>query len=313
MKSFVTCVACAALLVLTGAGAHGDNNRSLVAEGAVLDAHTHLISQPLLDMLTGGGVPTTGADELIAQLDAAHIEKAIVLALGYFPQLDDAGSARENDYVAAEVARYPDRLIGFCGINPHNDGALAEIERCLDQSGMVGIKLQGAEYDWEDADQVAAISAVLGKASEMDVPVLLHVNGPPLDAKAMMNVLATLGQNRATRVTIAHAGGLLDHEMDTYLVTQYSVPPLIDPTNLYMDLSGHLEYYEDAPLSRREMMVWRCRKWGIEKLFFGSDYLSAAPAQTPLEALQTLTRYPFTQEEIDTILGNDASAWLQGR
>ncbi len=47
---------------------------------------------------------------------------------------------------------------------------------------------------------------------------------------------------------------------------------MINPTNLYMDLSATLKFYQDAPLSKREMMVWRFRKWGIGKLFFGSDY-----------------------------------------
>jgi uncharacterized protein len=285
---------------------------ALTVKGAALDAHTHLISQPLLDSMTGGGVPTAGADDLIAQLDAAHIDKAVVLALGYDPSLDEAGSAAENDFAAAEIAQFPARLIGFCGINPLSAGALKEIDRCLSHASMLGIKLQGSNYDWEDPDQVAAISAVLTKAGEKNVPVLLHVNGAPLDAKGVMNVLETLGANQNTRITIAHAGGIIDSEIEIYLATQYLVPPLLNPENLYMDLSASLKFYQDAPLSKRELMVWRFRKWGIAKLFFGSDYLSAAPQQTPLEALATLRRYPFTPEELDIILGNNGSAWLYG-
>lgn len=36
------------------------------------------------------------------------------------------------------------------------------------------------------------------------------------------------------------------------------------------------------------------------------------PRATPAEALETLASYPFTQDEIDTILGNDGSTWLNG-
>ena len=128
----------------------------------------------------------------------------------------------------------------------------------------------------------------------------------------MMNVLETLGDNQNTRITLAHTGGVMDSEIEVYLATQYLVPPLINPQNLYMDLSASLRFYQDAPLAKRELMVWRFRKWGIKKLFFGSDYLVAAPQQTPLEALATLARYPFTQDELDTILNNDGSAWLYG-
>ena len=37
---------------------------------------------------------------------------------------------RENDWTSRQVARYPDRLIGFCGLNPLKDYALDELQRC---------------------------------------------------------------------------------------------------------------------------------------------------------------------------------------
>ena len=107
--------------------ADSSTNHTLAARGAALDAHTHLMSQSLLDHLTGGGVPTAGADDLIAHLDAAKVERAVVLGLGYFDGLDDAAAAAENDFTASEVAKYPDRLIGFCGINPLLPGGSAEV------------------------------------------------------------------------------------------------------------------------------------------------------------------------------------------
>ncbi|MBW2722831.1 MAG: amidohydrolase [Deltaproteobacteria bacterium] len=288
------------------------DHSSLIAPGAALDAHTHFISQPLLDQLTGGGVPTGGAEDLIAHLDAANIDKAVVLGLGYWALPDDSNVAAENDFTATEVAKFPERLVGFCGINPRFDSALDEIDRCLSHPNMLGIKLQGGDYDWTDTDLVSRISAVLDRAGEIGAPVMLHVSGEPLDSAAMRNVLETLGANQETRITIAHAGGSADWETEIYLITQSLVPPLLDARNLYMDLSSSLKFYQDAPLSKREVMVWRFRKWGIDKLFFGSDYLRIAPQQTPVEALETLTKYPFTQQELDTILGNDGSAWLYG-
>jgi predicted TIM-barrel fold metal-dependent hydrolase len=289
------------------------NQSLLIARGASLDAHTHLISQPLLDLLTGGGIPTGGAEDLIAHLDAANVDKAVVLSLGYWSLPDDSNMAAENDFTAMEVAKFPERLVGFCGINPKFDSALGEIERCLSHPNMLGIKLQGGDYDWTDPELVSAISAVLGKAGKMGAPVLLHVSGAPLDSDAMGSVFETLGENQDTRITIAHAGGSADWETEIYLIPQYLVPPLLDARNLYMDLSASLKFYQDAPLSKREVMVWRFRKWGIEKLFFGSDYLKVAPQQTPAEALETLTRFPFTQQEIDTILENDGAEWLYGK
>lgn len=314
-KGLTALLCCTTILgsVLGTANAHPTKEERLTASGAALDAHTHLISQPLLDGLTGGGVPTAGAEDLIAQLDAANVKKAVVLGLGYWTLPDDSNAAAENDFTAREVAKFPDRLIGFCGINPLFDSALDEMDRCLKHPNMIGIKLQGGTYDWEDEKFLKAINAVLKKAGEKGAPVMLHVNGAPVMGKSIMNIIKTLGANRNTRITIAHAGGAADWENEAYTIVQSIVPSKLDPTNLYMDLSASLKYYQDAPLAKREVMVWRFRKFGIEKLFFGSDYLNIAPQQTPVEAIETLTRYPFTQKELDTILNNDGSDWLYGK
>lgn len=54
-KAAVALLAGATLLACTTSSKHPP---SLVARGAALDAHMHLISQPLLDGVTGGRVPT---------------------------------------------------------------------------------------------------------------------------------------------------------------------------------------------------------------------------------------------------------------
>ncbi|MFC1983167.1 amidohydrolase family protein [Chloroflexota bacterium] len=288
---------------------------ALEVSGAVIDVHTHLMSQALTDGLTGGGVPASTADDLIAQLDEANIQKAIVHSLGYWGLPNDSNMAPENDFVAAEVAKYPDRLIGFIGINPLYESAISEIDRGLDMLGMVGIKLQlpSSGVDLENEEHVAAVSQVLDKARERNIPVLMHVSGPPLDSQAAMNVFGLLGSHPDVRLVIAHCGGELDWELEAYLVGTQTVPQMINNENFYLDLSAHLDLYKDAPLSKRELIVWRLRKWGLERVLFGSDYLQLAPAETPKEALETLSKYPFTQEEIDLITSNNALTWLEGQ
>ena len=165
LLSSVTLLACTTVKEFKSSAAS-----PLIARGAVLGAHTHNISQALLDGLTGGGVSTVGADDLIAQLDAAHVDKAVALSLGYWTLPDDSNMAAENDFTATEVAKYPDRLIGFCGINPRYDSALDEIERSLSHPNTLGIKLQGSAYNWTDPNLMSAISAILKKAGEKDAP-----------------------------------------------------------------------------------------------------------------------------------------------
>jgi hypothetical protein len=84
-------------------------------------------------------------------------------------------------------------------------------------------------------------------------------------------------------------------------------------SNAWVDVSACLEYFQDSPRSQRELIVWRLEKWGIANVLFGSDYLQFLPEQTPQEALKTLTRYPFTQRQLNRIVGNDGAQWLQGK
>jgi predicted TIM-barrel fold metal-dependent hydrolase len=261
-------------------------------------------------------VPSPGGEDLVARLDEANVRRAIILSAAYFGApvglTDDSNVAPENDFVAAEVAKYPDRLIGFCGINPTLDSAIAEIDRCLDLPGMVGIKLhlEGSGVDMTNESHVAGLEAVLARIEEVDAPVLIHVadpNGLPLDNAGFANLAGVLSAHPAVRVAHAHCAGNTDD--DTIEMWLRIGGSGYDPQTSYVDVSACLSYFSDAPLAQRELMVWRLRKWGIDHVLFGSDYF-AFFGDTPLQALETLTKYPFTQQELDTILANDGADWL---
>jgi hypothetical protein len=89
-----------------------------------IDHHQHLFS-PATAALAPGLVPVSAAD-LVKLLDDAGIRRAAVFSVAYQfgnpnrPSVDDeyAKVRAENDWTSQEVARFPDRLRGFCGINP---------------------------------------------------------------------------------------------------------------------------------------------------------------------------------------------------
>ena len=288
----------------------------LIATGAAIDVHVHIGSQLLTDLFTGGGVPAVTADDLVARLDEANVRQAIILSAGYFGKAvgltEDVNMAPENDYVASEIAKYPDRLLGFCGINPLYPSAVAEIDRCLALPGMIGIKLhlEASGVDMANDEDVAALFAVFDRIAERDVPVLIHVAdifGLPLDYAGFANLAMVLTEHPTVRVLHAHCAGNTDD--DTIEMWLRLGGSGYSRETSYLDGSACLTYFSDAPLAQRELMVWRLRKWGIDHVLFGSDYF-AFFGDTPTEALATLTKYPFTQQELDTILSNDGSGWL---
>jgi predicted TIM-barrel fold metal-dependent hydrolase len=239
-----------------------------------------------------------------------------VLGAGYMGLPDDSNMAPENDFVSDEVSKYPDRLIGFCGINPRYDSAVSEIERCLALPGMVGVKLHlpGSGVDLSNEADVAGLAAVFDKVEEANAPLLMHVNDEhnlPLYGERAQAVFDIVSEHPDVRLVLAHcAGNADDQSIELWLHQMIGNMASLNAENLYVEISACLKFYKDAPLAKREMMVWRFRQWGIERVLFGSDYLRFLPEETPLETLDTLTRYPFTQQEINVILGNSGTAWL---
>jgi predicted TIM-barrel fold metal-dependent hydrolase len=282
-----------------------------------MDVHTHVMSPELASLMVGPGSPPSTADDLIDRLDEAHVRQAVVLSLAYFQVLpDDAAVQAENDYTAAEVRKYPDRLIGFCGVNPLRASALDEIDRCADELGMRGIKLHlpSSGVDLKLPDHVAAVSAVFDRARDRDLPVLMHSGYPPglpLDSDALANLGSIIATHPEVRLVLAHCTNDADRsEMEIWL--EALDQGFFNNENLFVDTSSCLNFYKDAPKAQKELMVWRIRKWGIERVFFASDYLMVAPDATPAEALDIINSYPFTRKELSTILANDASTWLTG-
>jgi predicted TIM-barrel fold metal-dependent hydrolase len=98
-----------------------------------VDYHQHLLSPALAKAWSVSEAVT--AERLIEQLDAAGIQRALVLSLAYAqgsPSLrgsDEYQKVRaENDWTSQQAARYPDRLRAFCSFNPLRDYALAELD-----------------------------------------------------------------------------------------------------------------------------------------------------------------------------------------
>jgi predicted TIM-barrel fold metal-dependent hydrolase len=288
-----------------------------VLSGAALDSHTLVLSSGIGAVITGRTVEQSDANDLVEQLNAASVQRAVVLNLAYALPSDQSIRA-ENNFASTEVARYPTRLIGFCGINPNVTGAVTEIDRCLALPGMEGVALHLPDSDIDLSNQrhVDNLRAVLTRVDELDAPVVLHVGTPqglPLGAKERDILVSIVIQYPELRILFAHcAGPVVDQNLEAIVQAFNAKLTNYDMSNLFVDISRCLHFYEQAPQSKRELIVWQLRLWGLDRVLFGSDYLMIEPSQTPIEALVTLALFPFTQEEIDTITRNDGSMWLEG-
>src|SRR6478736_4692763 len=153
------------------------------------DYHQHLFSPELGALMTTtapvAAVKPRAAADLIGQLDAAGIKRAVVLSTAYiFDQpsrnADHAAEKlkRDNDWTSTQVAQFPDRLIGFCGLNPLKDYALEELARCAaDPNLRRGIKLHfgNSVVDYHNPEHIAHVRRVIQAANDRRMAIVVHV------------------------------------------------------------------------------------------------------------------------------------------
>jgi predicted TIM-barrel fold metal-dependent hydrolase len=200
-------------------------------EAPVADHHLHIRSAAgaellarvnALDAPAGEEAPresALGADDVIEALDSAGIRKGLVLSIAYMygmPELglaDPAADVRaENEWVASEVQRYPDRLFGACSVSPLADFALDEVAACAENPYLHALKLHmtNSDVDLRDSDHLEALAAVFRAAGERSLPVIIHLRTRneaygAEDARLFIN--GVLSQAPELPVQIAHMGG----------------------------------------------------------------------------------------------------------
>jgi predicted TIM-barrel fold metal-dependent hydrolase len=260
---------------------------------------------------------TRTAAMLIAQLDSAGMRRASVLSLAYqfgspmFEVADEYAKVRaENDWTAAEVARFPDRLVAFCSFNPVRDYALEELTRCMRTPGFTGLKLHftSSFVDLRNADHVDRLRRVFRAANAGRFPIIVHMRTLQKgygrqDAEIFLQQI--LAEAPDVPVQIAHLAGWggWPPETEEALAVFADAIKAGDRrvANVYFDLTAIAPIGSD---SVRAVIVDRLRQVGIRRLLFGID-LAVSAAQMR-ERWEWLRPFPFTADEFRTIAGNVA-------
>lgn len=108
------------------------------------------------------------AENLIGCLDEAGIDMAVGCSLG---------QAIDNEYIAGIVATYPDRFIGFGGVNPRLAGAVDAVAECS-ALGLKGIKLHPTLHGYHFADH-GLLDAIFQAATDRGLLILVNALDDP--------------------------------------------------------------------------------------------------------------------------------------
>lgn len=263
--------------------------------------------------------PITAAD-LIANLDDAGIERAVVLSTAYWaasgltaqPRPDEQAVVRAaNDWVIDQVARYPDRLVAFCSVNPLSDYAIDEVRRCSKLPGVKGIKLHfgNSNVDLKNPRHLEKIRRFFRAANELRMPIVVHlwtIDTSYGAEHARIFLEKVLPESPDIVVQIAHLGGGGRYVYDDVLGVFADAMAARDPRmkNVYFDLTTVVD--ESVSTQMLDRLAGRLRQIGLDRILYGSD-MTDIHHPAPIVAWATFRRrIPLTDDEVRRIAGNVA-------
>jgi predicted TIM-barrel fold metal-dependent hydrolase len=282
-----------------------------------VDYHQHLVSPAFAPIVQ---FPVVDGPAAVARLDAAGIERAVVLSMGYSFGDERKGLAdpdrltrEENDWTSRQVAESRGRLIGFCSVNPLRPEAPGEIERCLKLPGMIGLKLHfgNSGVSLRDPAHAERIGEIFALAERLKAPVLVHMRARggkdfgAADAQLFLDKVVSKAPN--IEIVVAHFGASSPGyaaQNDEVMAVFGAAAERKDPRmrNLYFDLTSNLTPEiapEDAALIAR-----RIRQVGPNRVLFGSDMVAPTSRNLREEWALYRTKLGLTDTELHTIAGN---------
>jgi predicted TIM-barrel fold metal-dependent hydrolase len=287
------------------------------------DHHQHLFSPAITELLRG--VKPITAQDVIGLLDAAGVQRALILSVAYMygrpgrePQDEYAKVRAENDWVGAQAALFPKRLRAFCSFNPLKEYALDELARCAkDPNLRRGIKLHfgNSDVQLENPEHIEKLKGVFREANSRRMAIVAHMrasiskNRPygPEQARAFLEQLLPLVPD--IPVQIAHLAGsgpgYNDPQADSVLEALADAVAKNDPRTrkLWFDVATLAVPRNSAEVSA--LLVKRIRQVGVKRILYGSDAAAGANLR-PREAWEAFCRLGLSEEEINAIARNVA-------
>ncbi|CAN1724231.1 6-methylsalicylate decarboxylase [Hyphomicrobium sp. 1Nfss2.1] len=171
-----------------------------------IDVHAHLYPVAYLDLLDSFGGTAVGTaiarglhagptaediERRLAMMDKAGVDVQILSVSPqdpYFPSLDQSVKAARlaNDICASAVAQGRGRFAAFASLPlPHIDASVAEMKRCYDELGMIGVSVSTTILGAPLAD--ARFDGLFSELDGREAVVFIHPSGVSLASFIVTN------------------------------------------------------------------------------------------------------------------------------
>ncbi len=215
----------------------------------IWDLHCHISGASLPE-----ATPEERAEHLIAVADRMGIERLCAymgMRWAHDPTPDQF--RQQNDEILRVVAKFPERVFGFVYLSPkYVEESLAELERCMAQGPMVGVKLWVA-----GRCNAPELDPIIRRAAELKAAIFQHtwfnMKGNKPGESTPEDFAELAGRHPDVPLICGHTGG--DWELGLQAVRHLK--------NVHVDLAG-----SDPVAGFTEMAV---RELGAERVIYGSD------------------------------------------
>ena len=264
----------------------------------------------------GGEGVSRGGKETVEMLDAAGIDIGLIQGgdirrtTSHPDHPGDHGVHIPNEWVAEEIAKYPDRLRGMVTVDPLRDpqDALEETERFITEHGFIALGLKTAYHDHAINDR--RVYPFYEKCIELDVPVDLFTGWTPI-LNAPMKYSDPILLDDVAR-------DLRDLKVVFYLSFPWideAIAVAARHPNLYLDLAfvggGSPEQLYDALLKIKDFgLIGRALYGsdGNDKIRIGKNTATVPELYRMVnEVAAARGTAEITDEELDAIMGGTAN------
>ncbi|MBL9114837.1 MAG: amidohydrolase family protein [Verrucomicrobiaceae bacterium] len=213
----------------------------------IWDLHCHLSG-------VAGLTPEARLGELLKYADRLGIERLCIymgMKWSQNPTPDDL--VRQNDEVLRALNKYPDRAFGFVYLSAeHTEQSMLELERCVANGPMVGVKLWVAARCANER-----IDPIIQRAADLQAVIFQHTwfktNGNYAGESTPDDLVALAKRFPQVPMICGHTGGNWE----------LGIRAIRAQTNLYADLAG-----SNPTAGVTEMAV---RELGTKRVIYGSD------------------------------------------
>ncbi len=274
-----------------------------------IDIHGHIYPPKYLDMLDrlgGGGTgtriariaPGSGSPEELESrfkmMDRAGVKMQVISAapqLPYFAKKEDAVTLARfvNDSYAEYVRRYPDRFAAYVVTPlPHVDESIKEMNRGLDELGMVGVTMGTSVltqsvadpmFDpfWEEMNRRGVIlffhpsglgaCSALVREKHLTWPIGASIEDATVAAHLIVNQIPK--RYPKVRIIIPHLGGeicMLMNRLD--MQRKLYMPADAEPASV----TAKRFWYDTVSHAYAPALRLACTSYGVDRMVLGSDY-----------------------------------------